>query len=348
MTFRLPTGTPPPIEHVLDDDKTGPQLGKSKAQADIDRSAQAAFGPPAIKPLVTVDAPPPSSVRIDSVSKDIVVGFRIQKILRKVSLDIAPGITLLFGPNGAGKTTLLKLLSGRLLATHGSISLLGPCANSTPFFAVEGGAGLFDGLSVSENLRLIAGTPQGLPWPPEVQALLVQINPNVLVRRLSRGQRQSVLLAAACLTNAPLVLLDEPTNGLDPARRELFRTVLASWRASGRTVVIASHDLELQSDSDAVGYISNGKVVGWGAALGKSMQHAVRMRFEDTPSPECVAAFPGNVCSGKTLVLRNVLLSELSSVIGKASELGAVEIFAAPSAINDLYFEDKDDDATRD
>jgi heme exporter protein A len=171
--------------------------------------------------------------------------------LADVSFELSPGQTLgLFGPNGAGKTTLLRILATLLRPHGGTVRVLGGVLPDEAW-KVRGRVGyvghdplLYRELSGRENLVFHAR----LHRAPEsrvdelIAAVGMQRRAHDPVRELSRGMVQRLSAARALLHDPPLLLLDEPYSGLDPAARELLDPLIG--KPSGRTRVLVSHDLD--------------------------------------------------------------------------------------------------------
>ncbi|MFM7271448.1 MAG: heme ABC exporter ATP-binding protein CcmA [Actinomycetes bacterium] len=173
--------------------------------------------------------------------------------LAGLDLDLdAGGVTLLSGPNGACKTTLLRLLAGLLPLHSGEAEVLGTDlardrrAHRRRLALVGHDTACYDDLSVRENLTF-ALRASGRPADAADAALdrlgLVPIA-DVAHARLSAGQRRRLALAVALGREPELLLLDEPHAGLDETGREVLDALLRSARDEGRTVVVASHELE--------------------------------------------------------------------------------------------------------
>ena len=172
-----------------------------------------------------------------------------------VSFDVGRGeIVALVGPNGAGKTTTLRMLAGLVRPTSGSIAIdqvfltprsAGDLRGRIGFLTEA--PGLWDRLTVAENLRVYAGL-YGVPQPDEavdrVLALVgVGDRRSTRAAELSKGLRQRVALARALVHDPPVLLLDEPMSGLDPASVRSVRGLLADRRASGGAILISTHNL---------------------------------------------------------------------------------------------------------
>ena len=159
----------------------------------------------------------------------------------------------LFGDNGAGKTTLLRVLSGGLKATGGTVSVDGadprrsPAAARNRIGVVSHQTLLYGDLSAEENLAFF-GRLHGVADPAARARELLDVvdladRAGEPVRALSRGSRQRVALARALVHAPPLLLLDEPSTGLDARSAALWRRALGEAAARGTTWILATHDV---------------------------------------------------------------------------------------------------------
>ncbi|MFJ9453768.1 ABC transporter ATP-binding protein [Kitasatospora sp. NPDC101447] len=223
--------------------------------------------------------------------------------LDEVALELAPGrIHGLAGPNGAGKTTLLGLLLGLAVADGGELQVLGrPVgrASAAPY-GVAGfvdGPGLYPSLTARRNLAALAalrgqGTAAG-----RVDEVLAEVGLTDVaddrVRGFSLGMRQRLGLAAALLTEPRLLVLDEPSNGLDPAGKHHVHRVLRRLAGEGVTVVLSSHRMDdLEALCHEVTILATGRVRYSGpldalAAGGRAADH--RLLTSDPPTARQVA-----------------------------------------------------------
>ncbi|MER7585750.1 ATP-binding cassette domain-containing protein [Kitasatospora sp. NPDC097691] len=187
-----------------------------------------------------------------------------------VGLELAPGrVHGLAGPNGAGKTTLLGLLLGLAVADGGELEVLGrPVGRAAAPPGVAGfvdGPGLYPSLTARRNLAALAalrgrGTAAG-----RIDAVLAEVGLTDVaddrVRGFSLGMRQRLGLAAALLTEPRLLVLDEPSNGLDPAGKHHVHRVLRRLAGEGVTVVLSSHRMDdLEALCDEVTILATGRV----------------------------------------------------------------------------------------
>jgi ABC-2 type transport system ATP-binding protein len=199
-------------------------------------------------------------------------------------------ITGLLGPNGAGKTTLFRSLLGLTRINEGSIQVLG---HSIPAglhdVAKKVGAiieepGLIRALSGRVNLQVAADQ---LGFGHErIDGLLsfveLQDDAKRKVEQYSKGMRQRLALAASLIGDPPLLLLDEPLDGLDPAGQIAFRARLREIADSGRTVVVSSHDLaDIEALADYVVVLDHGKLVTEGPLEEMLSGRATRVVVDD-------------------------------------------------------------------
>jgi len=186
-----------------------------------------------------------------------------------IDLDVAPGqIHGLVGPNGAGKTTLLGLLLGLAVADSGRLEILGTAVGRA-LAAPDGVAGFVDGpglypsLTARQNLAALAAL-RGQDAP--IDELLDQVGLTDVAddraNGFSLGMRQRLGLAAALLTKPRLLVLDEPSNGLDPAGKKHVHGVLTRLAAQGASVVLSSHRMDdLEALCSEVTILATGRVV---------------------------------------------------------------------------------------
>jgi ABC-2 type transport system ATP-binding protein len=191
--------------------------------------------------------------------------------LAGVSLSIPRGVVFgLVGTNGAGKTTLIKHIMGLLRAQSGSVSVFGldPVPNPT---AVLSRVGYLSELNeLPEWMRvdeLINFTRAFYPsWDERYAQSLCQgfeLEPHKVVQALSRGQRARLGLVLALSYRAELLILDEPSSGLDPlVRRDILRAIIKTIADEGRTVLFSSHLLdEVERVADHVAIIDGGRII---------------------------------------------------------------------------------------
>jgi ABC-2 type transport system ATP-binding protein len=209
-----------------------------------------------------------------------------------LSFDVQPGtITGFVGPNGAGKTTTLRIILGLVRPTAGTALVNGVRYASLDRPAHHVGAvleasGFHPGRTARDHLRVLA-LASGIS-SARVDAVLAEVDLAAAARRrvggFSLGMRQRLGLAAALLGDPGILVLDEPTNGLDPAGVHWLRTFLRSRVDGGRTVLVSSHLLaELALSADSVVIVKDGRLVTQGPVAELTGGATVRVR---TPQAE--------------------------------------------------------------
>lgn len=199
--------------------------------------------------------------------------FKGQIAVNNVSLNIPRNSVYgLLGPNGAGKSTTLKMITGILKPTSGTIIFNGQPWNRSALKEI--GAliempPLYENLTAWENLK-VRTTLLGLPDTRIDEVLQIVQLTNTGKKRagqFSLGMKQRLGIANALLNHPKLLILDEPTNGLDPVGIEELRELIRSFPQNGITVILSSHILsEVQQAADHIGIIANG-VLGFEGQL---------------------------------------------------------------------------------
>jgi ABC-type multidrug transport system ATPase subunit len=175
------------------------------------------------------------------------------------------------GPNGAGKTTTLRMLVGLIRPTSGRAQVVGAPPGSREALARTGalieGPGFYPSLTGRDNLRLLvghAGVPESRIGPALEEVGLAD-RANDRYRTYSLGMKQRLGIAAALLKDPALLILDEPTNGMDPAGMAEMRAFVRDLGRGGRTVLLSSHLMnEVEQVCDRVGVIAHGRLVAEG------------------------------------------------------------------------------------
>jgi len=226
----------------------------------------------------------------------------------RISLAVDAGeIMGLLGPNGSGKTTILRILAGYLRPSAGTARIAGLDVVDDSLAArrcvgyVPEDVPLYGGMAVREFL-VFMGRLKGLTAPglsgavsEAMHRLRLEQMHDVQIGRLSRGYRQRVAIAQALLGNPALLILDEPTNGLDPRQiiemRELIRSL-----GGERTILVTSHILgEIERVADRVAILLDGRLLGVHALRGSGMAQRLRVRIrgDDQHVRTCLARVPG-------------------------------------------------------
>ncbi|MEA2366765.1 MAG: hypothetical protein QOE69_1225 [Thermoleophilaceae bacterium] len=192
-------------------------------------------------------------------------------VLEEVSFSAEPGQSVcVLGPNGGGKTTLFRVLLGELEPASGSVEVSG-----RPAYMAQTERTRLDFPVTALDVAVMGTLARGRWWlPPRreeraaARAALERVGlggeANVRFGELSGGQRQRALLARALVQDAPVLLLDEPLSGVDPASATLIAGVFDELRAEGRALLVASHDVESARSFDLV-LCLNRRQVAFGA-----------------------------------------------------------------------------------
>ena len=201
--------------------------------------------------------------------------FKKQKAVDNVSITVRENsIYGLLGPNGAGKSTTLKMITGMLRPTSGKVLFNGhdwTRKDLEQIGALIETPPLYDNLSAAENLEVRAkllGVPKAR-IDEVLEIVDLQNTGRKKAGQFSMGMKQRLGIAIALLNNPKLLILDEPTNGLDPIGIQELRSLIRSFPSQGITVILSSHILsEVQLIADDIGIISNG-ILGYEGQMNK-------------------------------------------------------------------------------
>lgn len=293
------------------------------------------------------------SVELEAVAKR----YGDKTVVRGVSLSVGAGESLvLVGHNGAGKTTLMKLMLGLTRPSGGRIRILG--VDPTARAAIGGRVALgylpesvafHEAMTGREVLRFYAhlkGEPLG-----HCDALLERVGLGEArgrrVSTYSKGMRQRLGLAQAMLGRPRLLLLDEPTTGLDPALRRYFYEIIAGLRDAGTSVLISSHALhEIEARADRIAIMRQGELVAHGtlAELSAAVRLPVRILIQVQPGQaQQVAERLGQGVDIERVNARSVELrclgTEKMDILRHIGALGEVvrDVDIVPPRLDEIY-----------
>lgn len=199
-------------------------------------------------------------------------GLRVRRggnlVLPGLSLSVEPGSVMgLLGPSGCGKTTLMRSIVGVQIVEAGSVNVLGEPAGSTLLRKrvayLTQAPSVYADLSVRENLRFFArilGAGEG-EIDRAIRTVDLEEFAERVVRTLSGGQRARVSLATALLGNPAVLILDEPTTGLDPVLREDLWTTFNEQAGEGKTLLVSSHVMEEAANCQRVALMREGRLL---------------------------------------------------------------------------------------
>ncbi|UCD56944.1 MAG: ABC transporter ATP-binding protein [Candidatus Hydrogenedentota bacterium] len=231
------------------------------------------------------------AIEINDLSKTFrsLFGWRKVTAVENLTLHVEEGEVFGFlGPNGAGKTTTIKILLGILYPTSGECKLFGERFNSSSAFAPETANSrlkvnigylpegpYFHEFLTGKEVLTFYGKLYGLRGHElktrireALETVGMEYASDRLVQHYSKGMRQRIGLAQALLSNPRLLILDEPTVGLDPIARREIRDLMIKLRDIGKTLFICSHELsEVEMVCDKIGIINRGKLMKYGRLL---------------------------------------------------------------------------------
>ncbi|HEY3372008.1 MAG TPA: gliding motility-associated ABC transporter ATP-binding subunit GldA [Prolixibacteraceae bacterium] len=245
------------------------------------------------------------TIRVSQISKS----YGSQKVLDQVSFEIGTGELVGFlGPNGAGKSTLMKIITGYLAPEDGSVEINGQMVE-TKNIAIRSQIGylpennpLYTDLYVREYLEMVAGFYQLQHKKEQVMKMVemtgLKAEQHKKIGALSKGYRQRVGLAQALIHDPAVLILDEPTTGLDPNQLEEIRQLI-SQISQHKTVMLSTHIMqEVEAVCNRVIIINKGKLVADGSISqlkgGQFAQkQTVWVEFDKTPDVDALRKIPG-------------------------------------------------------
>jgi ABC-2 type transport system ATP-binding protein len=269
------------------------------------------------------------------------------KALGGLDLSVEPGTVHGFlGPNGAGKSTTIRILLGLLRADAGQARLLGgdPWADAVALHRrlayVPGDVVLWPNLTGGEAIDLFARLRGGAdPVRRDELCQRFDLDPSKKGRTYSKGNRQKVALIAALAANVELLLLDEPTAGLDPLMEAVFQDCIRHAKDAGRTVLLSSHVLaQVEVLADQISIIRQGRIVETGSLT--DLRHLTRTTVDavtDRPA-DTLAGLPGihGLESTDGHVRFEVDGDQLSTIVRRLGELDVHALTVRPPTLEQL------------
>ncbi|MFI5261766.1 MAG: ABC transporter ATP-binding protein [Candidatus Limnocylindrales bacterium] len=218
-------------------------------------------------------ATPATDVAPAVAATDLVKTFGSLRAVDGVTFELRPGrIYGLLGPNGSGKTTLIRLLTGMARATSGQVSVLGAPMPSRLNLAHIGymtqSDGMYPALTALENARFFAalyGVRDAAAADAALEVVQLADRRATQAGRLSGGMRRRLSLACALVHRPPMLFLDEPTVGVDPALRVQFWRHFRALAADGTTILVSSHVMDEADRCDELLFMRAGRVIARGS-----------------------------------------------------------------------------------
>ena len=274
--------------------------------------------------------------------------FGRTQALDGLNLEVGAGeVHGFLGPNGAGKSTTVRVLLGLLRADAGRVQLLGgdPWRDTAALHRrlayVPGEVNLWPNLSGGEVIDLFGRLRGDLNRRRRDQLLeRFELDPKKKGRSYSKGNRQKVAIVAALASDAELLILDEPTTGLDPVMEAEFQRTIAEIRAEGRTVLLSSHILsEVEALCDRVTIIRNGRTVESGTL--EDLRHLTR-----TTITAVLTGDPADLDTGPDVhdfvvdghrVTFSVETDAINGVLKRLTDYGVESLKAEPPTLEELF-----------
>lgn len=222
--------------------------------------------------------------------RGLALGYGGEPVLAGVDFAVAAGVAVsVLGPNGGGKTTLFKGLTGELSPASGSAT-----TDGRPAYVAQGDRTRLDFPVTALDVALMGSLARGRWWLPArrsdralAQGALERVGlaaeSGTRFGELSGGERQRTLIARALVQDAPVLLLDEPLAGVDPASAERIEALFAELRAEGRTLLVSTHDIESARRYDLVLCLNRRQI-----AFGRPAEALGRETLESTYGSEIV------------------------------------------------------------
>jgi ABC-2 type transport system ATP-binding protein len=281
-------------------------------------------------------------------TRGLIKTFGRTRALDGLDLRVGAGeIHGFLGPNGAGKSTTIRILLGLARADAGTARVLGrdPWRDAVELHRhvayVPGDVNLWPNLTGGEAIDLLAGLRGGIDRRRRDELIRrFELDPTKRGRAYSKGNRQKVALIAALASDAELLLLDEPTAGLDPLMEALFRELVDELRDSGRTILLSSHILaEVERLCDRVTIIRRGRTVETGSL--DELRHLRRtsVTAETERPPDELARLPGvhaAVVQDHRIEL-SVESDRLEDLLRALTKLGVRSLISRPPTLEEVF-----------
>lgn len=279
---------------------------------------------------------------------DVVKTFGTVRALDNLNLTVKTGeVHGFLGPNGAGKSTAIRVLLGQLHADSGTSSVLDsdPWRDAVQLHRrlayVPGDVNLWPNLSGGEVIDLLARLRGSIDIKRRDELIeRFELDPRKKGRAYSKGNRQKVAIVAALASDVELLILDEPTTGLDPLMEAVFQDCINAEKSRGRTVLLSSHILsEVEALCDRVSIIRSGAVVETGtlSELRHLTRTAISAELDAVPPTLSAGAGVHDLLVEGSRVRFDVDSSQLDRVMRVLVDGGVRSLTATPPTLEELF-----------
>ena len=286
-----------------------------------------------------------AAIRLDKLTKF----YGSQVGVQDLDLEVRPGeIFGYLGPNGAGKTTTIRVLVDLIRPTSGTATVLGKDAQAESVEVrrsvgyIAGEPSLYGNLTGEETLAYAASLRGGVDWL-RVRELAERLECDLSrhVGTLSSGNRRKVAVIRAFMHDPPLLIMDEPTGGLDPLMQEEFDKLVREARDRGVTAFISSHILpEVEQVCDRVGIIRQGRLAAVESVevLKSRAMRSLEIRFGERVSPESFGNVEGVLnLSVSDMSLRCDVTGPVGPLIKAAAQFDLVDIALHEPTLEEIF-----------
>jgi ABC-2 type transport system ATP-binding protein len=278
------------------------------------------------------------------------------KAVNSISFSIIKGEVFgMLGPNGAGKSTTVEIIEGLRSADSGSATVLGMDVSKDTRTVKERigvqsqSPALYPDLKVREIINFFRSLyKKSVPTSQIIDLVSLQESQDVLFRNLSGGQQQRLSVALAFVNDPEIIVLDEPTTGLDPQARRAMWEVIETFRSSGKTVLLTTHYMEeAQRLCDRIAIMDYGQIIALASPQrlieSNIKESAIQFKMKEYPSDQVLASLP-DVCKviregDDIIVYTNNIPSAISGLLGLASQLSTElsELSVRQASLEDVF-----------
>jgi ABC-2 type transport system ATP-binding protein len=278
---------------------------------------------------------------------DLTKSYGSRRGVVELRFSVAEGEVFGFlGPNGAGKTTTIRTLLGLLRPTSGRASIYGLDAWADAprihrrLSYVGSDPGFLGELSGGAQLDLLASLRdlERGAWRPLAERL--ELDPTIPVRKLSRGNRQKIAVVAAFMGHESLLVLDEPTTGLDPLMQREFLALVSEARAAGRTVFLSSHNLqEVERACDRVGIIREGRLIEISTVQALLAEHwrSVNLVLAAPAPPGSFEVKNVEVVSARSRDVHLMVRGDVNPLLRRLGSLNVLDVSITTPDVEDVF-----------